>query len=208
MIGSEVPNLLERGAASTLVISQDVDIGIPVSAHAEVKRRLEVVLGLRPSPEEPSVWLPEDATCIEVNFVGFDPSSSDAGATWVLEDDTLPLMVFGALSFLRAGPPINAEGLRVPVPRVGGLLLEKLVTDRSGEKGDRDLLVCAGLIEVSTPADLDELVETVAGLSKDLRHAVRANLSILSLLPRSAGMPDPELARAQIATLMSRMGNG
>jgi len=206
VIGSEVPNLLQRGAASTLVISLDVDIGIPISAHAEVKRRLALVSGLVPSADEPSVWLPADATCIEVNFVGFDPSSSDPNATWVLEDQDLPLMVFGTLSFLRAGPRIDAGGLRVPVPRIAGLLLEKLVTDRSGEKGDRDLLVCAGLIEVSAPADLDELIETARDLSKDIRHAVRANLSILSLLPKMAGMPDPERCRKQIAILMSRMG--
>jgi len=207
VIGSEVPNLLERGAASTLVISQDVDIGIPISAHAEVKRQLELVSGLRPSSEEPSVWLPADATCIEVNFVGFDPSSSDPGSTWVFEDEALPLMVFGALSFLREGPPIHAEGLRVPVPRIAGLLLEKLVTDRTGEKGDRDLLVCAGLIEVSTPGDLDELVETLAGLSKEIKQTIRANLSSLSLLPKLAGMPDPELSRGPIAVLLSRVGD-
>ena len=205
VIGSEVPNLLEKNAASTLVISQDVDVGIPVACHAAVKEQLERVSGLTPSPEEPSVWLPGDASCIEVNFVGFDPSSSDPNLTWVLEDGALPLLVFGALSFLRAGPPIYADGLRVPVPRVAGLLLEKLVTDRTGEKGDRDLLVCAGLIEVSTPEDLDELVTTFATLAPDIKHAVRANLTILSLLPKTAGMPDPEKRRAQIAALVSRM---
>lgn len=205
VIGSEVPNLLERNAASTLVISQDVDVGVPISCHAEVKEKLGQVSGLTPSPEEPSVWLPTDASCIEVNFVGFDPSSSDPNLTWVLEDRALPLMVFGALSFLRAGTPIDADGVRVPVPRVAGLLLEKLVTDRTGEKGDRDLLVCAGLIEVSTPEDLDELVATFAGLAADVKHAVRASLTLLSLLPKTAGMPDPEARRAQIARLLSRM---
>lgn len=204
VIGSEVPNLLEKGAASTLVISQDVDIGVPIACHPEVKERLERVSGLTPSPDEPSVWLPADASCIEVNFVGFDPGASDPNLTWVLEDGALPLMVFGALSFLRAGPPIYADGLRVPVPRVAGLLLEKLVTDRTGEKGDRDLLVCAGLIEVSTPEDLDELVTTFAELAPDIKHAIRANLTVLSLLPRSAGMPDPQKRRAQIAALLSR----
>ena len=34
--GSQVPNLLEPDAASTLVVSQDVDLVIPVSAHAQV----------------------------------------------------------------------------------------------------------------------------------------------------------------------------
>ena len=35
--GSEVPNLLEHGAAATLVVSQGVDIAVPVYAHAAVK---------------------------------------------------------------------------------------------------------------------------------------------------------------------------
>jgi hypothetical protein len=40
VIGSEVPNPLEPGAAATLVVSQDVDIAVPVARLAEVKRRL------------------------------------------------------------------------------------------------------------------------------------------------------------------------
>jgi len=32
------------------------------------------------------------------------------------------------------------------MPRLSGLVVEKLVTDRSGEKGDRDLPVVAGLL--------------------------------------------------------------
>jgi hypothetical protein len=60
VVGSEVPNLLEPDAASTLVVSQAVDLAVPVSRHANVKRRLDEIRGLRPSPDEPSVWLPED----------------------------------------------------------------------------------------------------------------------------------------------------
>ncbi len=37
VVGSEVPNLFEVGAASTLVISQDLDVGVPVARIAEVK---------------------------------------------------------------------------------------------------------------------------------------------------------------------------
>ncbi|MGH9336550.1 MAG: hypothetical protein ACRD21_22660, partial [Vicinamibacteria bacterium] len=55
IVGSEVPNLLEPGAASTLVVSQDVDVGVPVERHAAIKRRLDALHGLRPSSEEPSV---------------------------------------------------------------------------------------------------------------------------------------------------------
>jgi hypothetical protein len=55
IVGSEVPNLLEPGAAATLVVSQGVDIGVPVERHADVKRRLDSLRGLRQSSEEHSV---------------------------------------------------------------------------------------------------------------------------------------------------------
>lgn len=41
--GSEVPNLLEVDAASTLVVSQNVDLTIPISVHEEVKARLDQI---------------------------------------------------------------------------------------------------------------------------------------------------------------------
>jgi hypothetical protein len=55
VVGSEVPNLLEPDAAATLVVSQDVDIAVPVDRHAQVKRRLQDLHGFHQSTEEPSV---------------------------------------------------------------------------------------------------------------------------------------------------------
>lgn len=205
--GSQLPNLLERGAASTLVVSQDVDVLVPVARHHEVKRALQSVHGLVPSPEEPSVWIPEsrDSLLIEVNFIGKDPSITDPMDTYEKPDEQLPLMVFGPLSLLIPAQPVDLDGLRVPVPQIAGAVLEKLVTDRTGEKGDRDLLVVAGLIASMDETDLDQLVEVYARLSPELRHAVRANLSILSLLPARPAMPDPAPHRARIAALLSRL---
>ncbi len=40
VVGSQVPNLLKPDVAATLAVSNDVDIGVPVSSHAEVKARL------------------------------------------------------------------------------------------------------------------------------------------------------------------------
>lgn len=204
--GSEVPNLLETGAASTLVVSQDVDIAIPVQKHAEVKERLSRLEGLSPSPDEPSVWLPSQPELIEVNFIGYDPTELDPTAVRILEDATLPLMVFGPLSFLRRGRDVDlGDGLVVPVPRNAGLLLEKLVTERSGMKGDRDLLVALGLIMVAEPADIDELVTMFRSLSPELKYAVRTNLTILSLLEPIDGMPDPTSGRARVAEVFGRL---
>lgn len=204
--GSEVPNLLERAAAATLVVSQDVDIAIPVQKHAEVKARLGRLEGLVPSAEEPSVWVPTGPERLEVNFIGFDPTESDPTGVRVLEDDVLPLMVFGPLSFLRRGRDVDVGGgLRVPVPRSAGLLLEKLVTDRSGSKGDRDVLVALGLLLVAEPEDLDELARTFRALPEELRHATRSNLTMLSLLGRAPGMPDPTAHRARVAALLARL---
>jgi hypothetical protein len=204
--GSEVPNLLEHDAQSSLVVSQDVDIAVPLAAHPEVKRRLALLQGLARSPDEPSVWVPDSLELLEVNFIGMNPDISRAGETYVLDDPDLPLLVFGNLSFLRPREPaLVVEGLRVPLPRCAGLLLEKLVTDRSGEKGERDLLVVLGLLLVATASDEEELVQTYAGLSGELKYAVRDNLTILSLMSSHANMPDPTLHRAQLAKLLRRL---
>lgn len=201
--GSEVPNLLEPEAASSLVVSQDVDIAVPVARHAAVKRVLHRIQGLRPSTEEPSVWVPDSAELIEVNFIGMDPAR--AGETYVFEDGELPLLVFGHLSLLEPGAPIHVDGLVVPVPRPAGLVLEKLVTDRSGEKGDRDLLVVLGLLLVSGDTDLEEVELGYAKLEPELRYLVRSNLSVLALLTGRPGMPDPEPHRARIGALLNRL---
>jgi hypothetical protein len=81
--GSEVPNLMETGAASTLVVSQDVDIAIPVSRLETVKERLRSVRGFERSRQEPSVWLPLGQDAIEVNFIGMDAR----GEPFVHEDE-------------------------------------------------------------------------------------------------------------------------
>ena len=207
VVGSEVPNLLEPGVAATLVVSQDLDIGVPVDRHGVVKERLAGLRDFRPSTDEPSVWTPTSADLLEVNFVGMDPAQDPAEA-YVLEDAQLPLLVFGALSLVSPGAEIEVEGTRVRLPRPAGLLLEKLVTDRTGEKGERDLLVALGLLLTTGPTDLDELEHAYRRLRPELRHAVRSNLTILSLLAPRAGMPDPRPRRAEVATLLRRLEAG
>jgi hypothetical protein len=134
--GSEVPNLLEANVAATLVVSQDVDLAIPVTAHEEVKARLDQITRLVPSSDEPSVWVPrpEAPELIEVNFIGLDPAIIEPLDTYEKQDHRLPLMVFGPLSLLAAGAVVEIDGLRIPLPQPSGLALEKLVSDRTGEK--------------------------------------------------------------------------
>ena len=105
--------------------------------------------------------------------------------------------MFGALSLVARGRVVEIGGTRLALPRPAGLLLEKLVTDRTGEKGERDLLVALGILAHSTPADLDELEALYRRLRPELRHAVRSNLTILSLLAPRSGMPDPQPRRAR-----------
>lgn len=207
VVGSEVPNLLEPGVAATLVVSQDLDIGVPVDRHLAVKRRLAELRGLRPSTDEPSVWVPTSSDLLEVNFVGMDPAQDPAEA-YVLEDDELPLLVFGALSLVSPGAEMEIEGTRVRLPRLAGLLLEKLLTDRTGDKGERDLLVALGLLTTAGPGDIEELELAYARLRPELRHAVRSNLTILSLLAPRAGMPDPRPRRADVGAVLRRLEAG
>ena len=207
IVGSEVPNLLQPGAASTLVVSQDVDIGVPVDRHEAVKRRLGALRGLRPSADEPSVLVPAAGELLEVNFVGMDPARGPMD-TYLLEDAELPLMVFGPLALVHAGNPVEIEGIRLPLPRPAGLILEKLVTDRTGEKGDRDLLVALALLMTAGPDDVRELETAYRGLAPELRHAARSNLTILSLLAPRSGMPDPRRERARVAAFLRRLEAG
>ena len=204
VVGSEVPNLLEAGAAATLVVSQDLDIGVPVARHAAVKERLADLLEFEPSADEPSVWIPRTPGLLELNFVGMDPAQDPAEA-YVLGDDRLPLLVFGALSLLSSGTEIEIGGTRLALPRPAGLLLEKLVTDRTGEKGERDLLVALGVLATSAPGDLDELEALYRRLRPELRHAIRSNLTVLSLLSSRSGMPDPEPRRVEVGALLRRL---
>lgn len=205
--GSEVPNLLEADAAATLVVSQDVDLAIPIAVHEDVKARLDQITRLVPSADEPSVWVPrpEAAELIEVNFIGIDPAIVEPIDTYEQQDHRLPLMVFGPLSLLTAGPVVEIDGLRIPLPQPAGLALEKLVSDRTGEKGDRDLLVVAALLASMTPSDFDQLARTYLDLATELRHEIRSNLSILSLLDARPGMPDPRPQRPVVDALLRRL---
>lgn len=204
--GSQTPNLLQPDAAATLVVSQDVDVLIPVTAHEAVKDRLASITDLHPSSDEPSVWIPTTSDLlIEVNFIGKDETILDPIDTYEKADDRLPLMVFGPLSLLVFGRFLEVEGMSIPLPRPAGAALEKLVTDRTGEKGDRDLLVVIGLLATMTDEDIVELEGTYRQLPGELRHAIRSNLAIVSLLQARPGMPDPELRRATIAALLDRL---
>ncbi len=205
VVGSEVPNLLQPDAASTLVVSQDVDLALPVDRLEAVKRRLGQIEGLVHSAEEPSVYVPSSPGLIEVNFLGLDTRICDASETYVLEDPDLPLMVFGPIGLLRPGPVVEVEGLRVPLPRAAGLMAEKLLTDRTDEKGARDLLVVAGMFIAAAPADLEELVRVVAALSPESRHAICSALTVLSLMEGRAGMPDPAPIREMVRYLLLRI---
>lgn len=204
VVGSQVPNLLQPGAASTLVVSLDLDVGVPVQRHGAVKARLAALTEFTPSPDEPSVLTPVRPHLLELNFVGID-LTQDPEKAYALADDRLPLMVFGPLSLVRAGRHIDVDGARVRLPRIAGLVLEKLVSDRTGDKGERDLLVALGLLSMADATDLDELDAAYRALPAELRHAVLSNLTQLSLLEPRAGMPDPRPRRADVAALLGRL---
>jgi len=202
VVGSEVPNLLEPGAASTLIVSRDVDIRIPLDVHGRMKNALAGLQGLRPSPEEPSVWLPEEPGLLEVNFLGIDFSIPDVDESRLLEDPELPLMVFGPLSLLRPGGRVEVGGVSVPIPALPGLLIEKLVTERSGIKGDRDLLVALGLLLLARKSELEETCRLFRTLPVELQHSVCSNLTVLSLMDAVQGMPDPHPHRGLVVDLL------
>ena len=205
VVGSEVPNLLQAGAASTLVVSQDVHIAVPLECVSRVKDHLGNLHGLVRSLDEPSVFVPTSSALIEANFLGLDRRIREAADTYVFEDPDLPLMVFGPLGLLRSGPVIDVDGLKLPLPRVADLMVEKLVTDRTGEKGARDLLVVAGLLTAAPAGAIDELVALVGTLSPEARHTVRGSLTVLSLMDGVPSMPDPLPTRQTVESILERL---
>jgi hypothetical protein len=84
-------------------------------------------------------------------------------------------------------------------------MLEKLVTDRTGEKGARDLLVVAGLLACGIPVDVDEMAARLETLSADAQHAARSSLTVLSLMVPHPDMPDPIPLRDTVRRLLARL---
>ncbi len=188
-------------------MSQHLDVGVPVAAHAAVKQRLAELREFEASADEPSVWTPLSVDLLELNFLGMD-AAQDPTEAYVLKDDQLPLLVFGSLSLLSPGAQIEIGGTQVCLPRLAGLCVEKLVTDRTGDKGERDLLVALALLTLANPGDLEELEQVYRGLPPESRHALRSNLTITSLLGPRDGMPDPRPWRAQVGALLRRLEAG
>jgi len=115
------------------------------------------------------------------------------------------MLVFGTLGLLRPGRVLEIDGMRIPMPQRAGGMLEKLVSERSGLKGDRDLLVVLGILMHADEDDLEQLTEAYASLPDELRHSVRSNATVLSLLQPVAGMPDPLGQRERVHDLLCRL---
>lgn len=205
IVGSQVPNLLEPGAASTLVVSLDLDIAVSVSDLAEVVRLLAGLDSFRPSPEEPSVLVPRQPELLEINLLGSDPMLLDPLDAYQASHEALPLLVFGGLALLAPAEQVMVDGRTVPVARSAGLLIEKLLTDRSGEKGERDLMVALASTLVGGPDDRREAVRLYRSLTPDHRYSIRANLALLALLPSREGLPEPVRHRGIIVELLEQL---
>jgi len=205
VIGSELPNLWEPGVASSLVVSEDVDVGVPIHAHLEVEARLSEMSLFAPSNDEPSVWLPQVEGLLELNFVGLPDAGTPLSDLIPIEGERMSMLVFGTLGLLRPGRVLELDGMRIPMPERAGGMLEKLVSERSGLKGDRDLLVVLGILMNAEEADLKQLAEAYAGLPDELRHSVRSNVTLLSLLQPVVGMPGPLGQRERVHDLLCRL---
>jgi len=106
---------------------------------------------------------------------------------------------------LREGETIDAAGVRVPLPKPAGLLIEKLLTERSGLKGERDLLVALGLLMHCREPDVVEVTEIFRQLPSDARTTLLANLAVLSLMRPLPAMPDPVRGRDLVESLLERL---
>jgi hypothetical protein len=201
VIGSEVPNLLPNAAACAVIVSKDVDIGVDVRGLAGVKAAILALEAFERSAEEPSILVPR-GDLLEVNLVGMDRTLRRPTEQYVLDDPDLPLLVFGGLSLLEPGGFIDVGGVQARLPAIAGLLVEKLLTERSAVKGDRDLLVALALLLAAVADDRAEARRLIRALPDDLRFHVRSNLTLLSLLQPLPQMPDPRPSRDEVTALL------
>jgi hypothetical protein len=110
IVGSEVPNLLQPDAASTLVVSQDVDLAVAVDQLQSIKPLLRQVRDLVPSVEEPSVFVPKSPELIEAKLLGLDPAVRDPRAHTFRSHPECVLFVDEArLSMVASREPIPVE---------------------------------------------------------------------------------------------------
>ncbi len=203
VVGSQVPNLMQPTGSDLLVVSRDLDLAVTRQAIPDVKACLPTLTHFAPSSSEPAVLLPKSGNLLEVNLLGLD---RDCERSYIREDPDLPLVFFGSLSLLKTGPRLVIAGVTVQLPECASLLLEKLATERSGRKGDRDLLVAAGLLGLMRQPEIDrfELLATCA--DEELRYHIVSNLAILSMLPDVEGMPSAAARRQEISDLVRRLG--
>lgn len=107
------------------------------------------------------------------------------------------------LATLRAVEPI----LDVPGVLVAGSEVPNLLEANAAAtlvvSQDVDLAIPVAAHEA--PADFDQLERTYLGLPIELRHQVRSNLTILSLLDARPGMPDPRPQRPAVDALLRRL---
>jgi hypothetical protein len=106
------------------------------------------------------------------------------------------------LATLRAVQPIlDVRGVLVAGSEVPNLL----EVDAASTLVVSQDVVVAGLLAAMTASELDELERGYLGLPLELRHQVRSNLAILSLLDARHGMPDPRPQRVAVDALMHRL---
>jgi hypothetical protein len=58
------------------------------------------------------------------------------------------------------------------------------------------------MLAAAAQRDLDEVASEFARLEPELRHAVRSNLTLLSIMAPVEHMPDPTRQRVRIAALL------
>ena len=62
-----------------------------------------------------------------------------------------------------------------------------------------------GMLITAAPGEFDEIIRVAGGLSAESRHSICSALTVLSLMERHAGMPDPAPIRETVKRLLSRI---
>ncbi|MEW5692344.1 MAG: hypothetical protein AB1765_03500 [Candidatus Hydrogenedentota bacterium] len=186
IIGSEVPNLIRINKKVDLFVSEDIDVGIPVLKFKIIKSGIKRLLKkYYVSRDEPSILCPKTNELLEINFLGIDKNLDDLDDVYIFRDGLVSFIVFGTLSLIK-GKKVSINGMKVILAEPASLLVEKLLTERSHIKGERDIIVAGLLLEViDIKKEMKHILAMINALNKDKRYLIQDNLSTLILITES-----------------------
>ncbi|MBE7439598.1 MAG: hypothetical protein HS115_14165 [Spirochaetales bacterium] len=206
VIGSEVPNLSRIHSGADLFVSQDIDLAVPIENLERTDEQIPMLFEhYRQSSDEPSILLPRDDARLEINFLGVDFRSQDLDDISLHRGRHISFLAFGTLTLIKP-VDLTIEKHRFRVAEHRSLFLEKILTERSSIKGERDLYVAALVFkEIQSPQEIIHMREDILALDSERKFFASDNLASLILMIEK-GHPDLRNSVSLLKELLAGVG--